>query len=704
MIYYSEFNFDKLNIKTVKDVKGNVYCNNVFTFDIETSTAFYINGTWQAFDKSLDKSVYKECPKLAWCYIWQFSIDEEVVYGRRLEEFKIFLDTLLQKIHSIAIIYIHNASYEFQFLRNVLDFTKVFAREKRKPIYFEYSNAVFRCSFLLSRMSLSDIGKRVNKIYKKMDGDLVYSLLRFSDTELNGKELKYCENDCLVLYEYINNLKKEYRNRICEIPLTQTGRVRRELQKLYRNDKAHIKKCQSLVPSTMEFLVLRESFQGGLTRAIALWTGQIVANVWSFDSKSDYPYQLVSQKFPCTHFVKRRVSMFLKEQTEDGLLWIAKIRFIEIQSKAYLRYIASHKCLCHRNATFDNGRLIYADMVELTITNVDYECIKNLYKFDSEKMQILEYYTAKSDYLDDTYRNYVLQLFQNKCTLKEKDPVLYAKSKEFINALYGDAVTNLITPDIIFNNDNGWTTGNFDLNVIAKLLKKRRNDRKCINTYATGVFVPAYARKMLVDMFLCVGNDTIYMDTDSLKGVGNHEKDFEMFNKQIFDNLKNALSGEQLKMAYDSTEKVYLGQFCYEETYKKFITYGAKKYAYEDSEGELHLTVSGLSKKASAYLSSIEEFTLEKEFNYDESGRVILTYDDEQEPTFINGHYINYKYGIQMQPTTYTLNMTPEYKTLAELIQTVYEDEPIEHQRMDFLNNRKTLKKFLKEHGKGNDI
>ena len=407
MIHYSKFNFDKLNIETVKDVKGNVYCNNIFTFDIERSTAFYINGRWQAFDKSLDKSVYKECPKLAWCYIWQFSIDEEVVYGRRLEEFKIFLDTLLQKIHSIAIIYIHNSSYEFQFLRNVLNFNKVFAREKRKPIYFEYSNAVFRCSYLLSRMSLSDIGKRVNKIYKKMDGDLDYSLLRFSDTELNRKELKYCENDCLVLYEYINNLKKEYRNRICEIPLTQTGRVRRELQKLYRNDKAHIKKCQSLVPSTMEFLVLRESFQGGLTRAIALWTGQIVDNVWGFDIKSDYPYQLVSQKFPCTHFVKRRVSMFLKEQSEDGLLWIAKIRFIEIQTKSYLRYIASHKCLCHRNATFDNGRLIYADMVELTVTNIDYECIKNLYKFDSKKMQILEYYTAKSDYLDDTYRNYV---------------------------------------------------------------------------------------------------------------------------------------------------------------------------------------------------------------------------------------------------------------------------------------------------------
>ena len=33
----------------------------------------------------------------------------------------------------------------------------------------------------------------------------------------------------------------------------------------------------------------------------------------------------------------------------------------------------------------------------------------------------------------------------------------------------------------------------------------------------------------------------------------------------------------------------------YEKTYKSFITMGAKKYAYEDSDGILHVTVSGVS-------------------------------------------------------------------------------------------------------------
>ena len=44
---------------------------------------------------------------------------------------------------------------------------------------------------------------------EKLVGNLDYDLIRNSKTELTEKELKYCENDCLVIYEYI---KKELEN------------------------------------------------------------------------------------------------------------------------------------------------------------------------------------------------------------------------------------------------------------------------------------------------------------------------------------------------------------------------------------------------------------------------------------------------------------------------------------------------------------
>ena len=38
---------------------------------------------------------------------------------------------------------------------------------------------------------------------KKLVGNLDYTKIRNSKTILTEKELAYCENDCLVIYEYI---------------------------------------------------------------------------------------------------------------------------------------------------------------------------------------------------------------------------------------------------------------------------------------------------------------------------------------------------------------------------------------------------------------------------------------------------------------------------------------------------------------------
>lgn len=96
-------------------------------------------------------------------------------------------------------------------------------------------------------------------------------------------------------------------------------------------------------------------------------------------------------------------------------------------------------------------------------------------------------------------------------------------------------------------------------------------------------------------MLWTVGRDAIYCDTDSIKGVGDHLADFEKENE-----YRRALAESKGAYAEDRQGSIYhLGVWEYEGHYDKFITLGAKKYAYEQ-DGKIKTTIAGVSKKAGA--------------------------------------------------------------------------------------------------------
>lgn len=62
------------------------------------------------------------------------------------------------------IVYVHNLSYEFQFLRKWFEWKRVFSIDLRKPIYaITTGNIEFRCSYLLSGYSLAKLGEQLMK-------------------------------------------------------------------------------------------------------------------------------------------------------------------------------------------------------------------------------------------------------------------------------------------------------------------------------------------------------------------------------------------------------------------------------------------------------------------------------------------------------------------------------------------------------------
>ncbi len=108
--------------------------------------------------------------------------------------------------------------------------------------------------------------------------------------------------------------------------------------------------------------------------------------------------------------------------------------------------------------------------------------------------------------------------------------------------------------------------------------------------------------------------------------------------------------------------------------YKRFSTLGAKRYAYEDLDGVLHITIAGVAKKEGAEeLGKLENFKDGKIFM--NSGKTASTYVDK--PPFDEFSY--YEDGVErsieitpyilITPTTYEMSLTDEYRELVGLME-----------------------------------
>lgn len=668
-------------------LKDVTYSDLILTFDIEVSSGWLFNGKVIPFDKTKDKKYYEKFEKVSVCYIWQSSIEDTVYYGRELKTFYDFLLEIDEKIKGKKTIWVHNLSYEFQFLLNIITFDKIFARTPHKVIYAEWGDIKFRCSYFLTRLSLEAwaIGRKLP--VKKLTDTVDYLKIRTPNTVLEDSLLDYAENDCLVMYYGIKQYLEKY-GHIEKIPLTQTGTVRKEVKKIFHGNYRHYKQCTDLLPrNAYEYARLIECFAGGYTHANYTYAGKIIKNVFSKDIASSYPTVMIAEKYPMS---KWEMVRDLTEYFNNDYSIIMDVTFKKIESSLFNNYISASKCYYLKGAVKDNGRIISADDLRIVCTGIDYEIIQQAY--NCRECIINSAWISINKYLPTEFVNYILKLYGNKTSLKglEEFEDIYRTSKEEINSLYGMTVTSILQENVLFNNDV-WSVEKLDIPQINEGLDKLRNKPfKNFMAYQWGVFVTAYARKNLWTPILssCGGAtdsgidiDALYMDTDSIKYIGNHDDIFNRYNKQITDKLEKAcdyhgISHDMLRPVDTKGIAHPIGIFESEGCYQEFIALGAKRYAYKQNE-EIHITVSGVSKKkgVNALNGDLKNFNDGLIFGYDESGKLTMTYlSNQPKVTWNQGSYDEYvctdKYGINAQPTTYSMELTDEY---LELI--MYEDD-----------------------------
>lgn len=599
-------------------------------------------------------------------YIWQFALEETVVYGRTWEQFRMFLRRVKEHLGDMhLIIFVHNLSYEIQFLAGIYNFNnyEVFCTDSRKVLKATmFKNFEFRCSYKLTNLSLAAMTARYNKKYLKQSGEeFDYSKRRFPDTPLSEQELKYCAYDVLGVVESVREIMRINDEDLYTLPLTSTGFVRKAV-------KSAMKECyyqmQEDFPPYRCYQLLKSAFRGGNTHANRFYVDTILNNVSSVDISSSYPSQQCNKKFPVGKWKERNDLTIaqLDKRIDLGAAVIMRVYMHDVKLKnPYIPvpYIPIAKCITvrypsdyRRGLCVDNGRLIQCDFLETVITDLDYKLIVGMYDC---RIEIKEMWTAWYDYLPRPIRECNIEYFKHKTELKGVDgqELYYFKNKELLNSIYGMSVQDPVKQNILFS-DLGYLPDDKKTN--QEIYESKH--KNIFTQYCYGVWTTAHARESLQAGIDLCGDSLVYVDTDSCKYLG--DVDFSAYNKERVAECME--SGAYATDPKGNTH--YMGVYEYEGRYNRFITQGAKKYAYEDSKGELHITVSGVSKKRGAAeleaKGGLEKFR--EGFVFVDSGKTESVYNDDKKPfiTRVDGHLITITRNVVIRDTTYTLGYDSE--------------------------------------------
>ena len=618
-------------------------------------------------------------------YIWQFALGPDmVIYGRTWREYLDFLNSLLQLIPDSAglVVWVHNLSYEFQFLRGVYPFKPedVFAIDSRKVVKCEmFSGRVeYRCSYIHTNMSLAEFTHRWHVPHEKLK-DFEYDGIRYPWTELSADELAYCVNDVLGLVEALELEMRSDDDNLYSVPLTSTGYVRRDVKRSLRGVSATY--LRPMLPDWDQYVLLRQAFRGGNTHANRYFAGRKLINVHSADRSSSYPDVICNCMFPMRKWYHlgecspEKVHELMNRN--KALLMVVRMSFVDLKDQYWgCPYLARNKCrnyptLPEAGSVFDNGRIVKTLQLETTITDIDLRIIDAEYNAVYEFLDV--YYTGYGRLPRQIVEQNILY-YRVKTELKglPEQEVYYMKSKNRLNSIYGMMATAPVKVNWNYIPDGSEDGEIFHLDDSAnepELLEQA--NRRAFLSYSWGVWVTAWARYYL-ELGIRAAHEQgafVYCDTDSVKYLG--DVDWSGYNAD-----RIAASTESGAHAVDAKGiEHFMGVMEQEKDYTEFKTLGAKKYVGRHADGKLEVTIAGVGKSAGAAeleaAGGLDAF--HDGFTFvSAAGGLEAVYNDfpDVKEYKVGNKVIPITSNVVLRPSTYTLGLTWEYKRLLSLCQS----------------------------------
>lgn len=698
-------------------------CSDFLTMDTETTSVARATG-WNNTDTDIGL-----------VYLVQLYVSGKCFIFRTLDDFKNALESAivpqLEELNASIVIYVHNLSFEWQFLKSIILVYDVFALKNRKVAKITaYDGAIeFRCSYLLSNMSLEKFTENYNSEMYRKDKELIdYEIARYPWSQLNDEIMYYSLMDVITLYKAVESIMLCEGDSLRTIPMTNTGYVRRACRVAcigeYKNTRkksvrieqwekygAYKKLFQKCFLTLDQYIMLVKAFRGGNTHASRFYADEILTNVGSYDFASSYPAVIIcSDQFPigkleeCTNDVQDLENL---KEFSKRYFTVIEVVFEELclrdPASCTVPYIPASKLeyVTHADYDFlqdvsretartvkDNGRIIRTNKaVRYTFLGIELAIILRQY---TGKMHVTRCYYAPKGYLPDELRNTCFDWYDKKTALKHVDGMEYEymKSKNRVNSVFGMMVEQIVKEVVEYNDEEKtFSTRKPTQEEAEEQLKNYYTpmQRKFL-AYQWGVTITALARVRLQEMIDICGHDFVYCDTDSCKML-NPEKYIEAFETYNASWVEYAdKCGCEYYAFTKNGEKQILGLADFEGMYDKFKTLGAKKYATEKN-GRLEITIAGVPKNAGAQLmGNINNFVRGYKFEVSDnaplsmrqSWKKTLTYNDTFNEIFtIDGHELHIQSNVALLRTTYELNITDEYQELIDNLNSEWEFDDI---------------------------
>ena len=616
---------------------------------------------------TLDTETSNDGEAYGWIYQWAVKIGRTYIYGRRPSEIVLLLERMAERYRLAddkrIIIYIHNASYDLQYLKHYLrqyDPTiKFFAINSHTILICDILGFRILCSYKLTNMSLDVLSKNYAQKYVKASGAIDYSIRRYQDTELTSNDWYYMFSDVASQYDAIREYLRSNGYTFAAAPVTSTGFVRNDCRKAARKVESWRGEFLKMALTPEQYNLCRQAFMGGLTIASYKYAGETIRgrNIGHVDFTSSYPARQCLDYFPMGK-PEEYGDVDDLEELEDLIntkccVFLLRLEQVQIREGVTAPYIPYSKCITSEGVIKVNGKVVYADAVEMAVTEIDYKIIRRQYTTAPDGLHVSGMITFDRGKMPKWLTDKVMEYFRDKCTLKGVDDLLYMKQKNRLNGIYGMTATAIVRElyeadeDLILTRSEKMQDAQANT---EEQIRKFYNNYNSFLPYQWALYTTAHARAALIELIETAGYDNfLYCDTDSEFFIITDD------NRERLEEYKRKL----IKRAEDASAFVgnnFLGAAEDEAPIRAFRPLHAKCYAMEEQtkNGDYALNVvsAGVPKKTTKWINgepvtvtNAEELgsidNLQDGFTFTHNGGTRTIYNEMEPDTVeIDGHTV----------------------------------------------------------------
>lgn len=584
----------------------------------------------------LDTETSHDTNERGWVYQWAAKLSGLYVYGRRPSEIIDFMTKVAEHYglgaNKKIILYIHNASYDLQYLKLFLrqyDPTAEFlAVDSHSIIQCDVLGFKIICSYKLTNLSLAVLAEKYAETYDKAVGEIDYSIVRYQDQELSASDWFYMFSDVAAQDDGIKGyLKMQGYRYAYKAPITSTGFVRANCRKAAKDEDGWRDEFINSRLDLLQYNLCRQCFMGGVCIASFKYSNTTLRgdNLRHKDFCSSYPARQILDYMPVGkpnwYGDVESVDELEELCNEYCCVFVLTLDNVHIKKGVTAPCIPSSKCIHLENELKLNGKVVSADTLTIIVCELDYKWIKKQYDYDEaigvDKMLIFERGEAP-----EWLKKEVFTYFKYKCTLADGD-ILRVKSKNMLNSIYGMTATAILREIFKMSDDYIITPEKKSDDDKRAALNKYYKSYNNFMPYQLAIWTTAHARDALYTMIEAAGYDNfLYCDTDSVFYIETPEnkKRMEKYQSQC---RQRAINGGGF------VGDKFLGEPTDEPPLRAFRAIHSKCYAMEEwnkktGQFELNVVIAGIPKGATKWINGEPVFKT----NAEELGSIDNLKDD----------------------------------------------------------------------------